>query len=133
MAMSDEATQQQMLERIERLAATGNYRLEAYDFLMRSLDYTMRTLGQHRHVSGGELVDGIQAYGKQEFGPLAKHVLNTWGIFNTRDFGEIVFRLVEQGILKKTDEDRIDDFVDRFDFGQAFERDYYRDRPVFQD
>lgn len=131
--MSDESAQQHVLERLERLASTGSYRIEAYDFVMRSLDFTMRRLGAQRHVSGGELVQGIQTYGKQEFGPLAKHVLNAWGIQTTRDFGEIVFRLVEQGILKKTEEDRIEDFVDQFDFAAAFERDYYHDHPIFQD
>jgi uncharacterized repeat protein (TIGR04138 family) len=132
--MSQESTsQQEILQRIERLARGGGYRLEAYDFVMRGLDFTIRGLGERRHVSGAELVDGIMEFAKGEFGPLAKHVLNAWGIHTSRDFGEIVFELVGEGILKKTEDDCIEDFDGRCDFGELLERDYYRDHPVLDD
>jgi uncharacterized repeat protein (TIGR04138 family) len=119
-----------MLPKLQRVAQDRPYRVEAYEFVMRALDFTLSNLDELRHVSGGELVDGIRLFARQEFGPLAKHVLNQWGVYSTRDFGEIVFDLVAQGVLAKTDEDRIEDFDDRFDFRSEFELFYYRDHPL---
>jgi uncharacterized repeat protein (TIGR04138 family) len=116
--------------RLRARASEGPYSLAAYDFVLRGLDRTIRSLPEVRHVSGQELVHGIESFAKDEFGPMAKHVLNSWGLTRTRDFGEIVFELVEQGVLRKTDEDSIEDFADGFDFTEAFERNYYKDHPV---
>jgi uncharacterized repeat protein (TIGR04138 family) len=122
-----------MQPELQRLIENRPYRLEAYEFVMRSLDRTLQALEVPRHVSGAELVDGIRVTASTEFGPLAKHVLNAWGVSSTRDFGVIVFDLVAQGILAKTDEDDLADFDDCFDFGRAFETDYYVDHPAFTD
>lgn len=119
-----------LLARLERKAREGQYSLEAYDFVLRGLDRILKSLPELRHVSGQELVDGIESFAKEEFGPMAKHVLNTWGISRTDDFGAIVFELVEQGVLRKTEEDSLDDFSDRFDFSEVFERNYYKDHPI---
>jgi uncharacterized repeat protein (TIGR04138 family) len=54
---------------------------------------------------------------------MARTVLEHWGIRRTTDVGEIVFALVECGVLIKQDEDSLDDFANVFDFDQAFERD----------
>ena len=47
---------------------------------------------------------------------LAKNVLNEWGVHKTGDFGEIVFNLIDIGQMKKTDNDRREDFENVFDF-----------------
>lgn len=122
-----------VLARLRARAQQGPFALAAYDFVLRGLDRTIRSLPEVRHVSGQELVVGIERFAKDEFGPMAKHVLNSWGVTRTQDFGEIVFHLVEQGVLRKTEEDRIEDFADAFDFDQAFERDYYKDHPVLSE
>jgi len=126
-------TTEEVVERIEELAASHDFKLQAYDFVMRGLEHTLSSLDEVRHVNGRELLRGIESFAKEEFGPMAKHVLNTWGVNSTRDFGEIVFHLVGQGILKKTDDDTLDDFVDEFDFEEVFEREYYRDHPIFHE
>lgn len=120
----------ELLRRLRARAMEGPYQLAAYDFVLRGLDRTIRALPEVRHVSGQELVNGIEVFAKEEFGPMAKHVLNSWGVKRTQDFGEIVFDLVEHGVLRKTEEDRLEDFTDRFDFTETFERDYYKDHPV---
>jgi uncharacterized repeat protein (TIGR04138 family) len=51
-------------------------------------------------------------------------VLEYWGLRETTDVGDIVFGLVECGVLIKQDEDTLDDFADVFDFDDAFEQDY---------
>jgi len=119
-----------VLARLEARAREGRYALAAYDFVLRGLDHTLKSLPELRHVSGQELVHGIERFAKAEFGPMAKHVLNTWGIRRTDDFGAIVFELVEQGVLRKTPDDSPEDFADRFDFDEVFERNYYKDHPI---
>ena len=55
-----------------------------------------------------------------QFGPLAKTVLNNWGIRRCGDFGDIVFNLIEYNVFSKTDSDRREDFADIYDFDEAF-------------
>jgi uncharacterized repeat protein (TIGR04138 family) len=55
---------------------------------------------------------------------MARTVLEYWGLRETTDVGDIVFGLVECGVLIKQDEDTLDDFADVFDFDDAFEQDY---------
>ena len=64
---------------------------------------------------------GISEYSADQFGPLTRSVFAHWGIEQTRDFGEIVFKLVGANLLRKTDEDRIEDFVDVYDFAEEFD------------
>ena len=101
------------------------YDEHAYYFLREALDFTIKLLakpagGTARHVSGGELLEGIRQYALQEYGPMAKTVLGRWGVRRCEDFGEIVFHLVEHGILGKTDQDRREDFAGGYDFDEAF-------------
>ena len=51
-------------------------------------------------------------------------VFESWGVRQTRDFGEIVFSLVGAGLLGKTDEDSIEDFESIYDFDEVFEKRY---------
>jgi len=99
---------------------------DAYFFLRQALDATIRSLnkpdhGPGRHVSGRELLEGIRQFALQEFGPITLTVLKTWGITRTEDFGDIVFNLVNKGVLGKTEEDRHEDFAAGYDFRAAFE------------
>jgi uncharacterized repeat protein (TIGR04138 family) len=96
------------------------YTEEAYFFVREALDHTVRQLDKPRHVSGQELLDGIRAYALGEYGPITKRVLSEWGINECVDFGHIVFNLVNEGLLGKTDKDSIDDFDGGYDFTEAF-------------
>ncbi len=101
------------------------YDRQAFHFVREALDFTTRSLekpqeGDSRHVSGKQLTEGIRRYALQEFGPMAASVFKEWGIAKTEDFGRIVFMLVEAGQLGKTDEDKIEDFADGYDFEKAF-------------
>jgi uncharacterized repeat protein (TIGR04138 family) len=105
----------------------------AYCFVREALDFTIKLLkkpveGPGRHVSGQELLDGIRQYALQEFGPMAKTVLERWGVRCCEDFGHLVFNMVEKGILGKTEQDRREDFAGGYDFESAF-RKPYRARP----
>ncbi|KPK99934.1 MAG: hypothetical protein AMK75_06140 [Planctomycetes bacterium SM23_65] len=103
----------------------GRYDVEAYRFVFEGLDYLLHKLGERRHVTGAELAHAIRELALERFGLLAKTVLNQWGVHETHDFGEIVYHLVENGLMSKTDEDRISDFDDIYDFEEAFDRGYH--------
>ena len=48
-----------------------------------------------RHVTGQELCEAMRRYAAEQYGYLAKSVLNHWGVKSTGDFGVIVFNLIE--------------------------------------
>lgn len=72
------------------------------------------------HVSGRELSEGLRHFALDRFGPMAKTVLNEWGIRKSDDFGEIVYNLIDYNVFSKTDTDRREDFASVFDFEEAF-------------
>ena len=76
------------------------------------------------HVTGQELVESARLLAISEYGPMAKSVLNHWGVETTEDFGQIVFQMVRRGLLGRTDEDSLNDFMDGFDFETEFVRNY---------
>lgn len=109
------------------LRKDSRYDEHAYLFIREALDHTIKLLskpveGPGRHVSGSELLEGIRDYALKEFGPMAHTVLKHWGISSSEDFGNIVFNLVDTGILGKTDEDRREDFAGGYDFDDAFRK-----------
>jgi uncharacterized repeat protein (TIGR04138 family) len=104
----------------EILRRDPRYAAEAYAFVRGGLDFTVKRMKKPRHVSGGELLDGIREFALGEFGPMTRTILAQWGIVCTEDVGEIVFNMVESGLLGKTDEDSRADFADGYDFDQAF-------------
>ena len=97
---------------------------KAYLFLLSSLHRVMGDLKEPRHITGQELANGFRCLALDRFGPMARTVLQHWGIQTTQDLGEIVFALVECGVLIRQDEDNLEDFQDLFDFEEAFEHDY---------
>ncbi|MFH1227848.1 MAG: Minf_1886 family protein [Planctomycetota bacterium] len=96
------------------------YAREAYVFIFEALEYTIKRIGQRRHVTGQELLEGIRDYALEQFGPMGKTVFNAWGVRRSEDFGEIVFNLVANGLLGKTEKDSREDFKNGFDFDKTF-------------
>jgi uncharacterized repeat protein (TIGR04138 family) len=104
----------------ELLESDPRYPIDAYEFLMDALNYTITRIGERRHVSGGELLDGIRDYARDSFGPMALHVLHNWSITRTDHFGDLVFNMVTHGMLAKTEDDSQDDFSGVYSFEEAF-------------
>lgn len=75
----------------------------------------------NRHVSGQNLCWGLRDYALQRWGAMASAVLRHWNIRQTRDFGEIVFALVENDFLQKQSSDHLDDFSNVYEFTDAFD------------
>ena len=103
------------------------YHRDAYRFVREALDHTQKAIAKSRksepkHVTGKELLEGIRQYALSQFGPMTLAVFEEWGVRSGEDFGEIVFRMVEFGLLAKTEEDRLDDFRGGYDFEEAFRK-----------
>ncbi|NOY29426.1 MAG: hypothetical protein GXP28_04385 [Planctomycetes bacterium] len=118
------------------------YHFNAYVFVFEALRHAQESLGMgtdyfaetdsaktgaseneeepERHVSGQELCEAMRVFAHEEYGYLAKCVLNEWGIKSTGDFGEIVFNLIEIEQMRKTPHDRREDFEDVYDFDEGF-------------
>lgn len=108
-------------------AKDPRYSREAYLFVREALDHTQKGIakssrGRVRHVTGQELLAGIRDFALEQFGPMAMFVLEEWGIRSCEDFGEIVFNMVDIGLLAKTDKDTRADFATGYDFRDAFRK-----------
>jgi uncharacterized repeat protein (TIGR04138 family) len=103
------------------VARDPRYRPDAYRFVFEGLDYTLKHLGRKGgHVTGRQLLEGIRDFALDQFGGLAGLVFEQWGIRCTGDFGEIVFNLVEAGLMGKTESDTREDFRDVYAFDEVF-------------
>jgi uncharacterized repeat protein (TIGR04138 family) len=99
----------------------SRYSPQALKFVLEGLDYTAKNITtERRHVSGQILCQGLKEMAVERWGRLAMLVLNTWNIKNTRDFGEIVYSLIEHKWMSAQPTDSIDDFNDVYDFKTAF-------------
>lgn len=78
----------------------------------------------NRHITGQDLCLGLRDLALTRWGFLAPVVLRHWGLRSTRDFGEMVFALVNNNLLKKQPDDCIEDFDKVFDFHEAFTRSF---------
>ncbi len=130
----------------ELLKEDSRYAFEAYVFLFEALGYAQNVLnmgtespseatGQpeqeseeeqvaERHVTGQELCEAVRRFAIEQYGYMAKTVLNSWGLTKTGDFGEIVFNLIRIGQMRKTPRDCREDFNDVYDFDTAFEQEF---------
>jgi len=133
-----EVSFEQALEQLQDM--DPRYARDAYVFLREALDHTQKAVVKSaresrgsrgekppeglpvRHVSGQELLDGIRTYALEQFGPMVLTVFEEWGITSCADFGDIVFNMVEIGLLAKTDQDSRQDFRNGYGFEEAFKK-----------
>jgi uncharacterized repeat protein (TIGR04138 family) len=123
----------------ELLRRDRRFHFDAYVFVFEALGYAQKVMGlgaaadidsddpedqPDRHVTGQQLCEAMRRYAHQQYGYLAKQVLNHWGVHSTSDFGDIVFNLIEIGQMRKTPEDRREDFDDVFDFDEGFQHSF---------
>jgi uncharacterized repeat protein (TIGR04138 family) len=85
--------------------------------------------GVERHLTGQQLCEAIRQFALEQYGLMAKVVLNRWGIRTTSDFGDIVYNLISVGCMKKSKHDRREDFNDVYDFETAFSKGFQITRP----
>jgi uncharacterized repeat protein (TIGR04138 family) len=111
----------------EVVAEVGVYPMEAFEFVHQGLGYTVAKVRGNKpdeNVSGQQLCQGLREFALLQWGLLARTVLKRWNITGTLDFGRIVFALVDNGLLRKTETDKLEDFRNVYDFATAFEVEY---------
>lgn len=116
-------TFQELVERI--VERDPRYQPGAYLFVREALAHAQGRFAEgrpeaERHVTGQQLLEGIREFALNEYGPMARELFREWGVHRSEDFGEIVFHLIEQQFLRKTDADRREDFSGGYDFDEAF-------------
>ncbi|MFN2432092.1 MAG: Minf_1886 family protein [Gemmatimonadota bacterium] len=118
--MSDVGFESMTLGRV--LQSDPRYPEKAYVFVLLALQRVIGALETPRHVTARELALGCRDLALELYGPLARTVLEHWGIPGTWAIGDLVFNLLDAGVLSKSEEDAREDFHDVFDFDQAFGR-----------
>lgn len=120
-----------MKKTIEEIAAEdGRYSPKALKFVFEGLAATIDHIREQeagdeiRHISGEELAWGLARVAQKRWGRLAAMVLGQWGLHTTRDFGEIVYLMIDYGWMSSQDSDTIEDFDHVFDFIEVFENHY---------
>lgn len=112
------------------LPRDDRYRLEAYLFVAKALEFGQRKLleeseeDEPRHLSGRQLCEAVRRLAWRQYGFFAKKVLNAWGLERTDDFGEVVFNLIDVGELRKSESDAREDFQGVYDFETALVEEY---------
>ena len=96
----------------------------AYLFVLGALEFCQQRLPERRHITGRELALSVRDLALERFGVMARLVLESWGVKATADFGDVVFALVDLGLLQSQPNDTREEFHDVFGFDQAFEREY---------
>jgi uncharacterized repeat protein (TIGR04138 family) len=107
------------------------YAYESYEFVMHALEHTHKMLGRkppdetsdpddpNCHVTVRQWLAGICDFARQEFGFMAPVVFRMWGIRATDDFGEIVFNLIDAGLMSRTADESRADFHALFDLDES--------------
>ena len=120
-----------MKKTIEEIAAAdGRYGSKALKFIYEGLGQTIHKIRAAddeaglRHISGAELSRGLAEIAIERWGRLSKVVLNHWHIETTRDFGEIVYLMINNHWMTAQDSDSIEDFEDIFDFEEVLEKQF---------
>lgn len=119
----------------------GDYPPEAFEFVRQGLSHTAEMVHgsvsmdsddadsgvieptdeeADRHVSGQQLCIGLRDFAIQRYGLLARTVMSKWGVKRTEDFGNIVFAMIDAGLMRRSDQDSATDFRSVFDFDEAF-------------
>lgn len=96
----------------------------AYLFVLQALEYCQAHLVERRHITGRELAEACRDLALARYGVMAKLVLEHWGLYESADIGDLVFTLVDLGLLISQPTDSRDDFLHVFDFEEAFDREY---------
>jgi uncharacterized repeat protein (TIGR04138 family) len=121
-ALTELAFRDGIMDRIR--ARESRFHEGAYLFVLTSLEFCQKRLSERRHISGRELVNACRALALERYGVMARLVLEHWGVRSTADIGDVVFALVETGLLLAQPSDTREEFADVFEFDQAFEREY---------
>jgi uncharacterized repeat protein (TIGR04138 family) len=115
-----------MKKSLEQIAKEdGRYGSGGVRFVYEGLGYTAKRIADEpRHVTGQTLCEGLKRLAIERWGRLSMLVLGTWGIKKTRDFGEIVYLMIDNKWMSAQPSDSIEDFDNVYDFQTAFKDEF---------
>ena len=123
----------------------GRFPIEAYMFVREALAYAADSLAlgetpdsgelvdpddegrqvrRERHLTGQQLCESIREYALQQFGYMTRVVLKNWNVETTGHFGDIVYNMIDIGIMKKSSADQRSDFDAVYEFEIAFDSEF---------
>jgi len=112
------------------------YPIDAYLFVQDALSFAADSMelsnqyqhdsedfesAEEHHLTGQQLCEAIREFALNQFGFMARIVLKNWGICSTSSFGDIVYNMIEIGLMKKSDKDKRSHFDDIYEFEAAFD------------
>ncbi len=101
---------------VERLVERRpEWKAEAYFFLRSAMDAASERFAAGRpnkHLSAEELYMGCCACALDEYGPLARLVLESWGVREASDIGSLVYNLIGENIFSAQPGDTKEQFDD---------------------
>ena len=115
-------------EAVDRiLREDPRFHRDVYSFVRDALDFTVKQQkknkeGASRHVTPGQLLDGIRVYALKEFGPMVPTVFGYWNVHSCEHLGQIVFNMIRKEILGKNETDTLEQFRNGYDFEEVFVR-----------
>ncbi len=107
------------LEYYSPLAISAAIPVDTFLFVIDALHVTPFYAGEEpsdceadsRHCSAKELCLAIPHYAKSLFGTEWQAALHEMGLLTSDDLGQIVFSMVDGGLLQATAEDHLEDFI----------------------
>ena len=118
------------------VAQDERYPIEAYFFVRDALSYASDSLElnnqfhqeselydspQEHHLTGQQLCEAIREYALNQFGYMARIVLKNWGLRPLLAFGDIVYNMIEIGLMKKSEKDQREHFDGVYEFASVFD------------
>ena len=111
----------QDVETAQRLSRKhSNYPPLAFLYLLRSLRDMLSQKKEAEHVTGREICLTLRDNLQRDFAFLAPDVACSMGIWETADFGKMVYAMVEEGLFSTSDQDSLADFINVYLIPEAF-------------
>ncbi len=101
----------QIESRIIHSGRDTRYKPDGYGVVLAALEYHHSKTEEDKHLSAEEIVNALCELSVMKYGPMAREVLEHWGIFNAIDIGNIVYNMIDIDLLKRDAQDSLDDFV----------------------
>lgn len=104
----------------------GRYHPDAFAFLHDAMSRAVSEIHGDKaqpggHVTGQQLCMSLRDLAIERWGMMAPAVLRKWGVTGSIDFGNMVYLLIENRLMRKTDEDSVEDFRNVFNLDRDFD------------